>query len=61
MSQRVINKKRCFDPIDYESIEENEFWVMEEDDSPLLDYDELENMLYDDQAIPNNAENLDKG
>ena len=61
MSQRVINKKRWFDPIEYESIEENEFWVMEEDDSPLLDYDKLENMLYDDQAISNNAENLYKG
>lgn len=61
MSQRMMSKKRSFDPIDYESIEDNEFWVMEEDDSPLLDYDELEKMLYDDQAIPNNVDNLEKG
>ncbi|KAF7814776.1 uncharacterized protein G2W53_028745 [Senna tora] len=46
------NKKRNCDPIDYESIENIEFWITDEDTSPFLDYDELENMIYDEQAVP---------
>ncbi|KAF7823796.1 uncharacterized protein G2W53_021940 [Senna tora] len=46
------NKRRNCDPIDYESIENIEFWITDEDTSPFLDYDELENMIYDEQAVP---------
>lgn len=52
MSLRVANKKKNFDPIDYESIDQIDYWITEEDNSPLLDYDELQNMLYNQDAIP---------
>ncbi|GKU92834.1 hypothetical protein SLEP1_g6507 [Rubroshorea leprosula] len=53
LKHRKDNKKRtCFDPIDYESIDNVEEWIMEEDDSPIIDYEELENMIYSDQALP---------
>ncbi|KAF7835278.1 hypothetical protein G2W53_010137 [Senna tora] len=45
-------KRRNCDPIDYESIENIEFWIIDKDTSPFLDYDELENMIYDEQAVP---------
>ncbi|GKV24229.1 hypothetical protein SLEP1_g33864 [Rubroshorea leprosula] len=52
-SRRNDNKRKtCFDPIDYESIENVEEWVMEEDESPILDYDELENIIYNDKTMP---------
>ncbi|KAF7811629.1 uncharacterized protein G2W53_032605 [Senna tora] len=35
------NKRRNYDPIDYESIENIEFWITDEDTSPFLDYDKL--------------------
>ncbi|KAF7822021.1 uncharacterized protein G2W53_027476 [Senna tora] len=45
------NKRRNCDPIDYESIENIELWITDENTSPFLDYDELENMIYDEQAV----------
>ncbi|GKV15492.1 hypothetical protein SLEP1_g26279 [Rubroshorea leprosula] len=44
--------KTCFDPIDYESKDNVKEWVMEEDVSPIFDYDELENMIYNDKIMP---------
>ncbi|XP_028797573.1 uncharacterized protein LOC114753072 [Neltuma alba] len=49
----VFNKKRSFDPIDYESIGDIEYWIMEdEDDSSCFCYDEIEeDIIYDDTTI----------
>ncbi|XP_073046060.1 uncharacterized protein [Primulina eburnea] len=61
------NQMNCQDPIDYESIDKTDFWVMEEEEensSPILDIDELDDMLYGEEALPINIqeeENLDKG
>ena len=33
---RVVNKKKTFDPVDYESIDKTEFWIAEEVESPPL-------------------------
>ncbi|XP_054808627.1 uncharacterized protein LOC129310731 [Prosopis cineraria] len=33
LRNRVANKKKALDPIDYESIDQIDYWVMEEDDS----------------------------
>ena len=49
---RAFNKNRAYDPIDYESIDNIEYWIMEEDNSPILDYDDIENMLYNEESIP---------
>lgn len=48
-------EKICYDPIDYESIDTIDFWVLEEEEEapPELDIDEIENLLYrGDNAIP---------
>lgn len=45
-------KKTSYDPIDFESIDNIEFWVVEEERSPELDADEIENIIYHDSAVP---------
>lgn len=42
---RFSKRKRSYDPIDNESIDKTEFWVVEESGEAELDYDELENAL----------------
>ncbi|XP_065871368.1 uncharacterized protein [Euphorbia lathyris] len=37
--------KKMFDPVDYESIDETEFWIVEDEHEGELDMDDLENML----------------
>jgi len=61
MTYSAKNKKACMDPIDYESIEKIEYWVIEEDSPSDLDYEELEKILYDDQACPIIDVNQDEG
>ncbi|XP_027181907.1 uncharacterized protein LOC113780291 [Coffea eugenioides] len=49
---RVVNgikellsyKKRSYDPVDYETIDKVEFWIVDEEQEGELDYDELEEM-----------------
>ncbi|XP_028114567.1 uncharacterized protein LOC114312528 [Camellia sinensis] len=49
-------KTRNYDPIDIESIDKTEFWIIEEEileqEPPLLDYDEFEKMLYEEDELP---------
>ena len=48
-------KKRSYDPIDYESIDKVDFWVTEEEEAPPefgTDDFEIENVIYEDNAIP---------
>ncbi len=42
---RLHNRKREYDPIDYECIDKIEFWVVEEDPSPEIEIDELEEAI----------------
>ncbi|CAL0308058.1 unnamed protein product [Lupinus luteus] len=53
LKDRAINKRRTLDPVDYESMENIEFWITEEEEeTPLIDYDEIEKMLYYDLSNP---------
>ena len=48
---RVQRKKFNIDPIDYASIDKIEFWVVEDDEPPFLDHEEIENALYEEEPI----------
>ncbi|KAF3954356.1 hypothetical protein CMV_020286 [Castanea mollissima] len=41
-----------FDPIDYANIDKIEFWVVEDEEPPFLDHEEIENALYEEGAHP---------
>ena len=47
---RLYNKKRSYDPIDYECIDETEFWIIDENELGELDFEELENLLYEEES-----------
>ena len=49
---RFYNKKRSYDPIDYECIDETEFWIIDEDKPGELDLEEVENLLYEEGSLP---------
>ena len=49
---KVKRKKFNFDPIDYANIDKTEFWVVEDEEPPFLDYEEIENALYEEGAYP---------
>lgn len=48
----AANKRSNLDPIDYSSIENIEFWITDEDTTPFLVYDESEDMIYSQEALP---------
>ncbi|XP_028059457.1 uncharacterized protein LOC114263158 [Camellia sinensis] len=51
LKNRHFNKMKNYDPVEIESIDKTEFWIVEdEEEPPLLDFDELEQMPY--QEIP---------
>ncbi|KAL1566009.1 hypothetical protein AAHA92_01667 [Salvia divinorum] len=50
LQNRLGSKKRSYDPIDYECIDKVEFWVIDENPEEELDYEELEEMLDEEQA-----------
>ncbi|KAF1863216.1 hypothetical protein Lal_00014675 [Lupinus albus] len=53
LKDREVNKRRTLDPVDYESMENIEFWITEEEEeTPLIDYDEIEKMFYYDFSNP---------
>ncbi|KAL8478997.1 hypothetical protein ACS0TY_030769 [Phlomoides rotata] len=55
LQERLDRKRICYDPIDYESIDKMNFWVVEEEEEthpPIIDVDELNNMLYGEDGIP---------
>ena len=51
---RFYNKKRTYDPIDYASIDETNFWIVDKDQPIELDVEELENLLCEEGSIPIN-------
>ena len=55
MFSRLDVDKRSYDPIDYECIDDNDFWVVEEEAQGELDYDQLESML--EQEPPSQTQN----
>ena len=52
MTCRASYKKKNYDPVDYESIDKTEQWIVEDEHSFLLDYDEIEKTLYEVGAFP---------
>ncbi|XP_028057314.1 uncharacterized protein LOC114261278 [Camellia sinensis] len=57
LKNRRYYKSRNYDPIDIENIDKIEFWIIEEErleqeEPPLIDYDELEKMLYEEDEPP---------
>ncbi|XP_056841624.1 uncharacterized protein LOC130494836 [Raphanus sativus] len=52
-------KKRSYDPVDYESIDKTEFWIMEEEKEGELDFSEFENKLLEE--YPKDGEELNHG
>ncbi|CAA7055210.1 unnamed protein product [Microthlaspi erraticum] len=51
---RSSKAKRAYDPVDYESIDKTEFWIVGEEGEAELDYDELESALLEEH--PKNGE-----
>lgn len=54
LCSRLHRKKRSCDPIDYESIDKFDFWVMEDEPEPEPDFanEEIESLIYHDNSIP---------
>ncbi|XP_023743437.1 uncharacterized protein LOC111891608 [Lactuca sativa] len=48
LQNRLKDHKKSYDPIDYESIDKTEFWVVDEIPEGELSYTELENMVEDE-------------
>nr|GEY04906.1 hypothetical protein [Tanacetum cinerariifolium] len=56
LQHRLHLDKRSYDPVDYECIDETDFWVVEEEAQGELDYDQLKNML--EQKPPSQTQGL---
>lgn len=55
LKNRHFNNMENYDPVDIESIDKTEFWIVEdEEEPPFLDFDELEQMLYQESSAPQN-------
>lgn len=52
LQNRLNVDKRSYDPIDYECIDDTDFWVVEEEPQGDLDYDQLETGLDDQDEEP---------
>ena len=48
---RLYNKKKSYDPIDYECIDETEFWIIYENELEELDFEKLDNLLYEEGSM----------
>ncbi|KAL2479924.1 DUF659 domain-containing protein [Abeliophyllum distichum] len=46
-------KKRSYNPVDYEIIDKTNFWIEEEVPPHNFEYKELENAIYEENAVPN--------
>ncbi|XP_010480937.1 PREDICTED: uncharacterized protein LOC104759744 [Camelina sativa] len=53
-------RKRSYDPVDYESIDKTEFWIVEEEGAGEFEYDELENALAEEYPKDHEDTNLEK-
>ncbi|XP_052622250.1 uncharacterized protein LOC111876721 [Lactuca sativa] len=50
--QKLKVDMRSYDPVDYENIDKTKFWVVEEEREGELNYDDLENMLDEQEHEP---------
>ncbi|XP_024010335.1 uncharacterized protein LOC112085357 [Eutrema salsugineum] len=55
----ISKRSRSYDPVDYESIDKTEFWIVEEEEEGELDYSELEDKLLEEYP-KDGDEDLDK-
>ncbi|XP_010468542.1 PREDICTED: uncharacterized protein LOC104748632 [Camelina sativa] len=58
--QQRSKRKRSYDPVDYESIDKTEFWIVEEEETGELEYDELENSLAEEYPKDHEDTNHEK-
>ncbi|XP_010468265.1 PREDICTED: uncharacterized protein LOC104748298 [Camelina sativa] len=58
--QQRSKRKRSYDPVDYESIDKTEFWIVEEEEAGELEYDELENALAEEYPKDHEDTNPEK-
>lgn len=49
-----FEKKKNYGLIGYAYIDENEFWIVDEDEPRKIGYKEIENLLYEKESIPIN-------
>ncbi|KAJ9567271.1 hypothetical protein OSB04_003237 [Centaurea solstitialis] len=58
-----LKVKRSYDPIDYECIDKTEFWVVEEEPEGELDYNDLENIIDDQEheSVVDDAQHAVRG
>ncbi|XLQ99675.1 hypothetical protein S83_065874, partial [Arachis hypogaea] len=55
LQSRLHRKKRNYDPIDIQSIDTVDFWVMADEDDPKFtngDVEGIESLIYTDNAMP---------
>ncbi|XP_025609680.1 uncharacterized protein [Arachis hypogaea] len=55
LQSRMHHKKKNYDPIDIQSIDTVDFWVMSDEDNPEFtngDIEGIENLIYTDNAMP---------
>ncbi|KAL4561520.1 hypothetical protein LXL04_033687 [Taraxacum kok-saghyz] len=52
LQNRLKVDKRSYDPIDYECIDKTDFWVVEEEPEGEFDYNDIENMLDEQEQEP---------
>ena len=55
LQSRLHCKKKNYDPIDFQSIDTIDFWVIADEDDPEFtngDIDGIENLIYTDNAMP---------
>ncbi|XP_048613108.1 uncharacterized protein LOC106430951 [Brassica napus] len=57
--QNRYGTRRSYDPVDYESIDKTEFWIVEEEGEGELDFSELEDKLLEE--YPKDGEELNHG
>ncbi|KAK8949679.1 hypothetical protein KSP39_PZI005448 [Platanthera zijinensis] len=61
MRDMIYFKKKKYDPLDYTSIDSMNFWVVEEEPTPELNYNELENDICGESALPINTDTQPSG
>ncbi|KAL0319669.1 UNVERIFIED_CONTAM: hypothetical protein Sradi_5228400 [Sesamum radiatum] len=52
LKDRWFMKVESYDPIDYESIDKINFWIVDDEEEPFLNYEDIDNMLYEQLDPP---------
>ncbi|KAI3792267.1 hypothetical protein L2E82_06142 [Cichorium intybus] len=59
LQNRLKDNKRSYDPVDYESIDNIDFWVVDEIPEGELNYNDLENMIEEEPPNYNESTTFD--